>query len=131
MSAPLVVRVPSKTRNPLNLPMTVSRGAMYAMAAKHRAEKDSARAHVLAALAKAGVKPAELLPCVVTLTRLSPSTLDDDGAVACCKWVRDGVAAALCIDDGSRHIRFVVRQRKCKRGEYGIEVRIEPGGQGA
>lgn len=123
----LTVQIPVRTVNPLNIGLGMSRGAAMAKAAAHRREKASARLHVMGALRHLGINPKELLPCVVTLTRKSPSKLDDDGAIACMKWIRDGVAGAIGVDDGSRFIRFRVRQRKCKRGEFGVECTIEKG----
>jgi hypothetical protein len=76
--------------------------------------------------------------CVVTLTRIAPRRLDSDGVVASCKFVRDGVAEALGIDDGDARIEWRYEQRKMTihDGEdrdfvrmfasgYGVHIRIE------
>lgn len=49
---------------------------------------------------------------VVTLTRIAPRELDDDGNVASLKAVRDGVADALGIDDRDPRLAFVYGQEK-------------------
>ena len=62
---------------------------------------------------------------VVRLTRVGAGTMDDDGLRAALKSVRDGVAGALRIDDGSPLISFEYFQRQCERGEWAVEVEIE------
>ena len=62
---------------------------------------------------------------VVKLTRVSAGELDDDGLRSALKSVRDGIASALRIDDGSKLIRFDYAQEKCARGEYAVKVQIE------
>lgn len=65
-------------------------------------------------------------PYLVTITRVSPGTLDDDNNVGACKHVRDAVAKLLDVDDGDNSaVRFVCEQRRGKRGEYGVDVEIE------
>ena len=82
-------------------------------------QKEAAWAAVLSSRAPRLLRP----PFVVTITRLGPRMLDDDGASASAKWVRDGVAAALGVDDGDvERIKFCVRQETCKR--YGVKIEI-------
>lgn len=71
--------------------------------------------------------PAHPLPCMVTLTRLSPGTLDDDNLRSALKACRDGVAERLGADDrpGSG-IEWRYAQEKCARGEYGVRVEVTP-----
>lgn len=55
------------------------------------------------------------LPCVVTLTRFSPShkPLDDDNLEGSFKYVRDTVAAWLGVDDGDKaKVRFEYAQQR-------------------
>lgn len=67
-------------------------------------------------------------PCAVTLTRLSFGTLDDDNLQGAAKAIRDGVADAIGVPDNDPAIRWQYAQERCKRGEFGMRVRIEPQG---
>jgi hypothetical protein len=60
----------------------------------------------------------------VKLTRVGAGEMDDDGLRAALKSVRDGIASAFRIDDGSKLIRWEYEQRRCPRGEYAVEVAI-------
>ena len=72
-------------------------------------------------------------PLYVTLTRIGPRKLDDDNLASGFKFVRDGVAKAVGIDDGDRsRIRWRYRQKTGKelalggkRPKYAVEIRIE------
>lgn len=65
-------------------------------------------------------------PIVVTLTRLSSGELDEDNLAGSLKAIRDGIADAFECDDSARsRLRFIYRQEKCKRGAFGVKVRIE------
>ena len=62
------------------------------------------------------------VPCVVTLVRVSPGTLDSDNLRSALKAVRDGIADRLCVDDGGDLVRWEYRQEKgpaCVRVEFG------------
>lgn len=61
----------------------------------------------------------------VTLIRQSTTAkrMDGDGLQAAMKPVRDGIADALGIDDGSDRIEWKYEQEKT--GEYAVEVKIE------
>jgi hypothetical protein len=86
------------------------RGHHMALYRKSKAEKETT-AWALAAHARN--KPA--LPCVVTLTRFSPSPkpLDDDNLEGSLKYVRDTVAKWLGVDDGDKaRIRFEYAQQR-------------------
>jgi len=61
------------------------------------------------------------LPCVVTITRRSPGTLDDDNAVSSAKAVRDAVAQWLGVDDRSPLVTWRVEQ---ERGPWGVRVAV-------
>lgn len=53
------------------------------------------------------------LPVVVSLTRVSPRTLDDDNLRGSLKAVRDEIAKVLSVDDGdTKRIAFAYDQRK-------------------
>lgn len=55
------------------------------------------------------------LPLVVTLTRIAPRALDDDNLRSALKAVRDGVADALGVDDGSEQVTW--RYAQCRPGK--------------
>ena len=82
----------------------------------------STRAAVLAVLrTMGGVVPP--LPCRVSITRVAPRRLDDDGAVAAAKSTRDSVAEWLGIDDRDPRVEWSVAQEK---GPYGVRVEVVP-----
>ena len=59
----------------------------------------------------------------VEFTRLSTATCDDDNLPSAFKAVRDGIAEALGIDDGSDRYAWSYGQRRIVRGEQpGFEV---------
>jgi hypothetical protein len=65
-------------------------------------------------------------PFTVTLTRYGPKVLDTDGLAASLKYFRDGVAAAMGIDDGETdRIRFVPAQEYARW--YGLRIQIGGG----
>jgi hypothetical protein len=66
-----------------------------------------------------------VLPCIVTMIRLSPGALDDDNMQGACKAVRDGVADWLGIDDRDARVTWRYVQEKCPRGEFGVRVWIK------
>lgn len=53
-----------------------------------------------------------LVASKVTITRVAPRKMDDDGCVASAKSVRDGVADALGVDDGDPSITWSYAQQK-------------------
>jgi hypothetical protein len=64
------------------------------------------------------------LPAVVTMTRCSVGTCDDDGAVGAMKSVRDEIAKWLGVDDADQRITWLVEQRKVKRADVGVVIEI-------
>lgn len=64
------------------------------------------------------------LPCVVTLTRIAPRTLDGDNLQAGFKSCRDGVALWLKADDADERIEWRYAQRQGKPKQYVCEVEI-------
>jgi len=70
--------------------------------------------------------PPHPLPCVVTMTRLSAGVLDPDNLQGSLKACRDGIADRLGVDDASPLVEWRYAQRKVKRGEFGVEVQLEP-----
>jgi hypothetical protein len=73
---------------------------------------------------RSGCRPASF-PARVTITRVAPGTLDSDNLVGSAKHVRDGLAEAMGINDNDPDVEWCVEQRKGKRGEYRVEIRIE------
>jgi len=73
--------------------------------------------------------PAAAVPCVVTMTRHSAGTLDDDNLRSALKGVRDGIADRLGVDDASPAVEWKYEQAACKRGTYGVSVQIEETGE--
>jgi hypothetical protein len=63
------------------------------------------------------------LPCVVTITRRSPGTLDDDNAVSSAKATRDAVATWLGVDDRDPRVTWRVEQ---ERAPWGVRVSVRP-----
>ena len=88
-----------------------------------------AREQRLVARTLVGAKVSNLsgFSCVitVTLTRIAPRRLDSDNLARSFKAVRDGVADALGIDDGSSRIKWCYAQRKGRPHEYAVLVRIQ------
>lgn len=83
------------------------------------------------------------LPCVITLTRLSTHSLDEDNLCAAFKWVRDEISECLLEreaktyqnkngktvslkgrSDANPSISWVYKQEKAKR--MGVRIEIEP-----
>jgi hypothetical protein len=65
------------------------------------------------------------LPCVVTLTRISAGTLDDDNNVGALKHCRDGIADAYQLPDNDPRFTWNYAQEKCPRGKFGVRIEIE------
>lgn len=112
--------LPLRTRNPLN-----SRQGWRPVWARGKAHRKAA-----ALKTKTEIKrqlPSGILcpPLVVTLVRIGPREMDDEGCIASLKGVRDGIADALKIDDGDKKkIRWRYDQAK---GPYGVGVNINEG----
>lgn len=66
------------------------------------------------------------LPAIVTLTRYSRGTLDDDNLQGALKAVRDGVADAFRLSDNDSQLTWVYAQRSCKGGQFGVEIAVAP-----
>jgi hypothetical protein len=90
------------------------------------AHRDCARAETVAAMRRGHVLREWLLPCVVTLTRVSPGRGLDrhDGPQSALKRVVDGIALALGIDDGGPLVEWKYAQRRGPPGIHRVEVEI-------
>jgi hypothetical protein len=108
----IIVAIPMRTKSEAN-----SRDHWAAKARRVRMQRRSAFLRVLAARPKRGI------PSTVCLTRIAPSRgLDGDNLQSALKAVRDGVADALGINDGSPDLTWNYSQR---RGEtYAVEITI-------
>ena len=62
------------------------------------------------------------LPCVVTLTRVGPRTIDDDATPGSCKGIRDGIADRLGVKDNDPRVVWKYEQA---RGPYEVRVLLE------
>ena len=91
----------------------------WAVKAK-RVKAQRSAAHLAFKRAGSGWDGCRLL---VTLTRVSPRVLDDDGVVSALKAVRDGVADALRVNDRDPRVSWLYAQR---HGAAAVEVRVEP-----
>lgn len=128
MTLPLfVIHLPVRTRNPLNGSRGNSVIAHVIRQRERAAHRDLAWLKTTAEMHRMRVSSADVVPCVVTLVRVSAGKMDDDGLAASFKGVRDGVAKALGVDDGSPMIRFAYEQRRCARNEFGVEVHVARG----
>lgn len=61
-------------------------------------------------------------PCVVTLTRIAPRSLDDDNLRGALKAVRDGVADWLGVDDADPRIEWRYDQRRGRPREHAVRI---------
>ena len=61
-------------------------------------------------------------PLVITITRIGPKRMDDDNLSSACKYVRDEIARAVGVDDGSDIYTWVYKQ---EIGVYGVDVTVE------
>jgi hypothetical protein len=118
--------IPVQTKNPSNQARGNSqRAAMAAVAADAKRRKISCH-HTREAIRRAGLTRADLVPAVVTLTRVSFGKLDGhDGLPPALKRVVDGIAEALGIDDGGPFVRWQYAQRRGAKSYYAVEVTIE------
>lgn len=73
--------------------------------------------------------PTANLSHVVTMSRMSAGTLDDDNLRVSLKAIRDGIADAFGIADNDSRIEWRYAQEKCKRGTYGVRITIAAKGE--
>ena len=65
------------------------------------------------------------LTYIVTLTRVAPRPLDTDNLARSFKAVRDGIADALGIDDGSKRLTWNYAQEKGPPKRYAVRIEIK------
>jgi hypothetical protein len=117
--------LPVRTKNSQNFPTGNTRLAAIIRTQERARHRGCALLLTRAAMMRLRVSAADLVPCVVTLTRLSAGTMDDDGLAGSCKGLRDGIAEALGIDDGSSAVKWNYAQAKCPRGQHAVRVHIQ------
>jgi hypothetical protein len=114
-------RLDIQTKNPLNGGQGFSRGAVYKVARERKKQRSMAAGHL-----KYCARRVPPLPVTVLLTRIAPSSgLDGDGLQASLKSVRDGVADYFATHDRDPRITWRYGQRRGRKGEYAVEIRIE------
>ncbi len=69
-------------------------------------------------------KASHALPCVITITRIAPRSLDDDNAISGAKGVRDGIADWLDVKDNDPRVTWKYAQRRGPPKHYACEVEI-------
>ncbi len=87
-----------------------------------RAKKQREAARLLARAARVVLPTSG--PVAITLTRIAPRALDTDNLASGLKAVRDGVADALQVDDGSARIEWRYTQDRGNPSEYAVLVAI-------
>jgi hypothetical protein len=69
-------------------------------------------------------QPSAEKPWLVTLVRVSPQQMDDDGVVSSLKGVRDAIAAFVGVDDKHKHIvRYAYDDERGKK--VGVKIYVE------
>lgn len=121
----LELLIPVRTENPLNGATGNTRLAATIRSRKRAKHRATARFLTLGAMAREGLTRAQLVPCVVRLTRISAGTMDTDGLAASQKGIRDGIADALGVNDGSVFIDWRYAQEKGKPKYHAVRVVIE------
>jgi len=106
-----------RTRNQLN-----TRRHWRVDQAERAAVREAVGYALLGANWRALAKPSETAPWSVTLTRLGPREMDDDGVVSALKSVRDAFAAFVGVDD---RLRRVVRYHYGQEFPKPFGVRID------
>lgn len=117
--------VHAHTENPLNGASGNSRVAAIVRTQKRKRHREQAMWATLEAMRRAGVGPQALVPCVVTLTRISSGTMDTDGLAASQKGLRDGIADALRVNDGGPFVEWRYAQAKGAPKTHAVHVKIE------
>jgi hypothetical protein len=111
------------------------RGNLFVRAAKVTAQRAAVARHWLTIATAARTLA---LPLTITMTRVGPVEMDDDGNVGCFKSMRDEVAARLGFDDRSKLAFWLYDQRQgaraqratkqhpAKAAEWAVEITIAP-----
>lgn len=111
--AVIAVSLPLRTRSTLNVRENWRKRAK-------RAQEERAVVRMRLAVVRQWPPP---LPVTVTLTRVGPRALDGDNLQGAMKGVRDGVADALGLDDGSEDVQWLYIQER--GGKHEVRVKVE------
>lgn len=109
----------------LRLPNFANGGVHWRVKAKKVAAiRETVTYHLLAADFSSLPKPTVDTPWQVTLTRMGPRVLDDDGVVSSCKSARDAIAEYLGVNDRDRHVvRYeYMLEPEMLLGPYGLTI---------
>ena len=87
-----------------------------------RAQKQREAARLLVRAARSALPKSGTV--AITLTRIAPRVLDTDNLASAMKAVRDGVADALGVDDGSSRLAWRYAQERGKPRQYAVNVVI-------
>lgn len=117
--------VPVHLKNRANMQIGNSQRAAIIRSREHADHHEAGLTHTRVALERAGLRSVDLIPLVVRIIRVSFGKLDDDNLAACAKYLRDGIAHALGVDDGGPFIRWRYGQRHGPAGEHAVIVRLE------
>lgn len=92
-----------------------------------RVKSEKSAAHIATTDALRGFR---VQSATVTLTRRAPGNgLDDDNLSGSMKAFRDGVAAAIGIDDADKRVQYRYAQERVGRSGWGVRIEIQcPGG---
>lgn len=63
------------------------------------------------------------VPCIVTMTRQGPRSLDDDNLRGALKGIRDGIAQRIGLDDADPKIEW--RYGQVKARDYAVLIEVE------
>jgi hypothetical protein len=123
----LLVRfvVPLHLENRANMQIGNSQRAAIIRSREHREHHRLGFEHTRDALALAGLRAVDVVPLIVRIIRVSAGKLDDDNVIGCAKWLRDGIAEALGIDDGGRFVQWRYGQLRGPKGTHSVIVRLE------
>lgn len=109
---------------PIRLPsLSNGQGRMGGWRKLARMKKEQ-RAAAALAMKDADCPALPSLPVVVTITRIGTQRLDDDNLAASCKYVRDQIAVAFGVDDGSSAYTWRYDQRIVPGSAGGVNVEI-------
>ena len=110
----MVIEIPLRTYNTANCRWHWAKKAKYAR---------NCRLMAFLAVRCAGISKPPSGAFVVRLVRIGKRRMDSDGLAISFKGVRDGIAAAMGIDDGDQRIDWLYSQEIGKA--YGVKITIE------
>lgn len=116
----LSVHIPGIRLVTLNQRLSV--GSMRALyAARARAARQRSQVQMVL---RSRLRERPAPPLVVTITRVAPRELDDDNLTGAAKYVRDGVADWLGVDDRTSRSGVTWRYDQRKGRTYGVDIHL-------